>query len=149
MSTKLCFNNTESNLIILKSSVNNIAKNPIARVSKWSNFAVKWSSEERLFLQHCIICLGHLHLIALRHYWRYRVIFRSCQYLLHCYKDLIDLDYNIKMSLFEISESAENCSVELFLVYILTVSDYMSHRSLMEQIYDTPRKNIHLCPWST
>ncbi len=82
-------------------------------------------------------------------YWRYRVIFRSCQYLLHCYKDLIDLDYNIKMSLFEISESAENCSVELFLVYILTVSDYTSHRSLMEQIYDTPRKNIHLCPWST
>ncbi len=25
------------------------------------------SSEERLFLQHCIICLDHLHLIALRH----------------------------------------------------------------------------------
>ncbi len=53
------------------------------------------------------------------------------------------------MSLFEISESAENCSVELFLVYILTVSDYTSHQSLMEQIYDTPRKNINMCPWST
>ncbi len=77
------------------------------------------SSEERLFLQHCIICLGHLHLIALRHVIR-DIEWYLDQYLLHCYRDLIGLDYHAYFAQFESLNKTELFFAQFFLLYLYT-----------------------------
>ncbi len=82
--------------------------------------------------QHCIICYN---LILLRHITgdiERRLIFRS--FYVISYKDLIDLHYkHQKKYLLQIHIFAHFES-DFFFLHFLTISDYMSHKSLMDQI---------------